>query len=171
MLSFAIRALEARAEPVAGKLLPTDEVWQDGDPLPQGPIRVTGRLSAAGPDRFYFSGRIEGTAHGECRRCLTDVTTEVAIDSHLVFSSAAGEDEDDESDAYAFDSAARELDLREAVREEWLLNVPAFPLCREDCAGLCPRCGADRNVPAEAGGCGCAPEADARWAALKQATI
>lgn len=170
MLSFDIRALEVHAEPVDGALSPTDDVWQEGDPLPQGPIRVTGRLSAAGSDRFYFSGRIEGTAHGECRRCLTDVITPVALDSHLVFSSAAGDGEDDESDAYAFDPAARELDLREAVREEWLLHVPAFPLCRDDCAGLCPRCGADRNLPAEAGGCACASGADARWDVLKRAT-
>lgn len=167
MLSFDIRALEAHAEAVDGALSPTDEVWQVGDPLPQAPIRVTGRLSSAGPDRFYFSGRIEGTARGECRRCLTDVTTTVALDSHLVFSAVQEDDEDDESDAYAFDSAAPELDLREAVREEWLLNVPAFPLCRDDCAGLCPRCGVDRNAAADAGGCGCAPDADARWDALR----
>ncbi len=64
MLSFDIRALEAQAEAVDGELSPTDEVWQGGDLLPQGPLRVTGRLSAAGPDRFYFSGRITGTAQG-----------------------------------------------------------------------------------------------------------
>ncbi len=170
MLSFDIRALEAHAEPVDGELLPTDPVWQAGDPLPQGPLRVTGRLSGAGPDRFYFRGRIEGTAQGECRRCLTDVTTPVSLDSHLVFTSSEGEDADDESDAYLFDAGERELDLREAVREEWLLNVPSFPLCREDCAGLCPGCGADRNVAAgDAGGCRCEPDRDTRWDALRAA--
>ena len=167
MLSFDIRALEAHAEAVAGELLPTDEVWQAGDPLPAGPLRVAGRLSAAGPDRFYFSGRIEGTAQGECRRCLTDVVTPVALDSHLVFTSSTAEDADEESDAYVFDAAERELDLRGAVREEWLLNVPAFPLCREDCAGLCPRCGADRNAADGAEACGCAPARDSRWDALR----
>ncbi len=169
MLSFDIRALEAHAEAVDGELLPTDDVWQAGDPLPTGPIRVAGRLSAAGPDRFYFSGRIEGTAHGECRRCLTDVTTPVALTSHLVFTSSAGEDADEESDAYVFDAGERELDLRGAVREEWLLNVPAFPLCREDCAGICPRCGADRNHAGDDGGCRCEPEPDSRWDALRAA--
>jgi uncharacterized protein len=166
MLSFDLRALEAQAEHVAGELLPTDPVWQADDPLPQGPIRVTGRLSGAGADRFYFRGRIEGTAQGECRRCLTGVTTPVSLDSHLVFTSSDGEGADEESDAYVFDGNARELDLREAVREEWLLHVPTFPLCREDCAGLCPRCGGDRNVAADAGGCRCEPERDSRWDAL-----
>ena len=170
MLSFDIRALEAQAESVVGELSPTDEVWQAGDPLPAGPLRVAGRLSSAGPDRFYFRGRIEGTAQGECRRCLTGVTTPVSLDSHLVFTSSDGEGADEESDAYLFDAGERELDLRGAVREEWLLNVPTFPLCREDCAGLCPRCGGDRNRPADAGGCRCDPERDSRWDALRAAT-
>jgi uncharacterized protein len=168
MLSFDIQALAARAEPVAGELLPTDAVWAESDPLPQGALRVTGRLSSAGPDRFYFRGRIEGTAQGECRRCLTDVTTPVVLESHLVFTSSEGEDADEESDAYVFDAGERELDIRAAVREEWLLHVPSFPLCREDCAGLCPRCGGDRNLSADAGGCRCAPErGDGRWDALR----
>lgn len=168
MLSFDIRALEDHAEHVDGELPATDEVWQEGDPLPAEPIRVTGRLSSAGPERFYFSGRIEGTARGECRRCLVDVTTPVALDSHLVFSAAEGEGEDDESDAYAFDPAAHALDLRAAVREEWLLNVPAFPLCRDDCAGLCPVCGANLNADPEH-----AHERapDPRWAALRDVSF
>ena len=65
--------------------------------------------------------------------------------------------------------AARELDLRPALREEWLLHAPAFPLCREDCKGLCPQCGNDRNLAADEGGCACQPAADPRWAALQGA--
>jgi uncharacterized protein len=49
---------------------------------------------------------------------------------------------------------ADRLDLGEAVREQILLGLPLKPLCREDCQGLCPRCGKDRNL----GPCGCAPE-------------
>ena len=46
------------------------------------------------------------------------------------------------------------LDLGEVVREQVLLGLPLKPLCREDCQGLCPRCGKNRN----AGPCGCTPE-------------
>jgi uncharacterized protein len=57
------------------------------------------------------------------------------------------------------------LDLREAVRQQLVLAEPMKPLCREDCAGLCPTCGADLN----AGPCRCpAPDVDPRWAALSQ---
>ena len=57
------------------------------------------------------------------------------------------------------------LDLRPAVREEWLLAAPAFPLCREDCRGLCPQCGANLNEDPEH-----AHEAapDPRWAKLSE---
>ena len=163
MLSFDISSLEARAAVVDGELAPDDAVWLEGDPLPTGPIRVTGRLSSAGPDRFYFSGRMEGTAQGECRRCLTDVTLPVALDSHLIFAATGGEAEDDESDEYPFDPGERSLDLRPAIREEWLLAAPAFPLCREDCRGLCPQCGADLNAEPEHSHAA----SDPRWAALR----
>src|SRR4051794_33309689 len=135
MLSFDIRSLEATAAPVDGELSPDDEVWEEGDPRPDGPIRVHGRISAAGPGRFYFHGRIEGAVQSECRRCLTETSGEVAVDSHLIFAAAEHNDENDESDVFVLDPGARSLDLRQAVREEWLLNAPAFLLCREDCKG------------------------------------
>ena len=54
------------------------------------------------------------------------------------------------------------LNLREGVREYILISEPFKPLCRPDCAGLCPQCGADLNL----GPCGCAEAADERWRAL-----
>lgn len=165
MLSFDIQALEAGALPVDGALPADDAVWTEGDLRPAGPLHVVGRLSAAGPGRYYFSGRIEGTVASECRRCLVDTAEAVTLDSHLIFAAAEYDDENDESDVFVLDPGARSLDLRPAVREEWLLGAPAFQLCREDCKGLCPRCGADLNQ----GPCDCPPAADARWEALRAA--
>jgi len=55
------------------------------------------------------------------------------------------------------------LNLCEAARQQLILAEPMQPLCREDCAGLCPTCGSDRNL----GQCACsASGTDARWAAL-----
>ena len=59
---------------------------------------------------------------------------------------------------------ADEIDLRPAVREAWLLAVPGFLLCREDCKGLCPVCGADKNT-VDCGHTQSAP--DPRFAALR----
>jgi DUF177 domain-containing protein len=56
------------------------------------------------------------------------------------------------------------LDLCEAVRQQLIIAEPMQPLCKQDCAGLCPSCGADLN----AGPCQCsAGDADSRWAALR----
>lgn len=163
MLCFDIRSLEARAESVDGWLVANDPVWEEGDSRPvETGVHVTGRLSAAGHGRFYFSGRFEGTAATECRRCLTSVHKQVADDVQLLFAESGVEDAD-EDDVVLIPAGDRELDLRPAVREEWLLAVPGFALCREECQGLCPTCGADRNT----GSCTCSQPSDPRWDALR----
>jgi uncharacterized protein len=164
MLCFDIRSLEARAENVDGLLEASDAVWEDDDARPTEPgVTVQGRLSSASQGRFYFSGRIEGTAATECRRCLVHVALPVSEDVHLLFAES-GSDEADEDDVYPIPAGARQLDLAPAIREEWLLAAPAFALCREDCKGLCATCGADRNT----GECHCTPVTDPRWAGLRE---
>ena len=163
MLSFDIRSLESQAAHVDGRLAPDDPVWENGDVRPAEPIRVEGRLSAAGASRFYFSGRVHGKTVVPCRRCLKEVEVAVAEDAHFIFSSE-GEDAADDPDVYPFDPLAATLDLRPAVREIWLLTVPGFVLCRDDCKGLCPNCGIDWNN----GTCDCVPATtESRWDALR----
>ncbi|MGH7720611.1 MAG: YceD family protein [Gemmatimonadaceae bacterium] len=125
-------------------------------------MRATGRLSKAGAGRFYWSGRIEGEAVVDCRRCLSTAEVQVADDVHLIIAEENDEDADD-PDVFRIPRGVQLLDLRAAIREHWLLSVPAFALCRDECKGLCPRCGADLN----AGACGCPPETDSRWESLR----
>lgn len=163
MLSFDLRSLESSAVRVDGILASDDKVWQDGDTRPSDGVHVTGRLSAAGTGRFYFNGRIEGAIDTTCRRCLVDVTAPVGADAHLHFRDAGKDDAEEDPDVYAISVKERDLDLRPAIREEWLLAVPPFVVCKEDCKGLCPRCGADLNL----GACECAPSIDPRWNTLR----
>ena len=146
MLSFDIRSLTEHSVTVADELSPDDAVWQEGDPKPSAPIRVAGRLSSAGPGRFYWHGSIEGDVALPCRRCLGDASGHVSDEAHLIFAEAGNEDLQDDPDVYLLDERKAELDLRPALREQWLLNAPGFAVCRDDCKGLCPTCGADRNV-------------------------
>lgn len=163
MLYFDMRSLEARAESVDGTLERADPVWEADDTPPvHAGVHVVGRVSGAGQGRFYFTGVLEGAVHGTCRRCLVDVVTPVSSEVQLLFAESAL-DEADEDDVVVIPAGARELDLRPALREEWLLAVPAFALCRQDCLGLCATCGADRNT----GACSCAPATDPRWAGLR----
>jgi len=161
MLSFDIRSLRERAATVDAEIGPDDPIWQEGDPRPAGPLRVSGRLSSAGSGRFYWHGRLDGQVALDCRRCLSETSAEVSDEVHLIF---AEEGDPDDPDVYSIDPGARELDLRPAVREHWLLEAPAYALCRSDCKGLCPTCGTDLN----AGDCDCLPVTQSRWDALRK---
>lgn len=164
MLSFDIRSLETQAVVVDEAVPVTDALWSEIDPKPAGPVRVTGRLSSAGPGRFYWHGRIEGDVALECSRCLTDASAHVSDETHVIFAES-GDDETDDPDVYRLDPNDRELDLRPVIREEWILAAPSFALCRDDCKGLCPRCGTDLN----SGSCQCDEKsADPRWDALRK---
>jgi uncharacterized protein len=163
MLQFDIRAVEARAVQVKAELPPDDSIWQPGDPVPASPLRVSGRLSAAGAGKFYWHGRLEGDLTLPCRRCLADTTVHVQDEAHVIFAEP-GTEETEDPDVYVLDERSRRIDLRPAVREEWLLNVPAFAECREDCKGICPTCGKDLND----GPCECPIARDTRWDALRR---
>jgi uncharacterized protein len=77
-------------------------------------------------------------------------------------SSAAAELTEAEMSLSVFDGEA--IDVDEIVKEQILLAVPSRVLCREDCKGICPACGIDRNT----GECSCVTDnTDPRWAALK----
>ena len=145
MLSFDIRTLSQGAVQVEGDLHADDSVWLEHDIRPVGNVHVTGRLSGAGSGRYYFSGAFTGTAAGECRRCLTPVESAVSGDAHFLFADADDENAD-EPDVFPIGELGTMLDLRPALREQWLLEAPALPLCRPECLGLCPTCGVDLNT-------------------------
>jgi uncharacterized protein len=164
MLSFDIRALESKAVQVDADLAANDSVWDTEDPRPDEGIHVEGRLSAAGDDRFYFNGHISGAVKLDCRRCLADVTVEVKEAMNALFAPTGDPAAEDDPDVFLYDTGGYELDIRAAVRETWLLGVPAFVQCKPDCKGLCPQCGTDLNT----GACDCVPvNLDSRWDTLR----
>ena len=160
-----LRSLAEPAVAVDDTLSPDDPVWLEGDPKPSSPLRVKGRLSTAGPGQFYWHGTIEGDVAMACRRCLGDASAHVSEDAHLIFAEAGTEGVEDDPDVFLIDDRATELDLRPALREQWLLHAPGFALCRDDCQGLCPTCGAELNL----GPCDCAPASvDPHWEGLRK---
>ncbi len=164
MLSFDLTTLGSHAIQVDGELGSDDPIWGDTEAKPAAGVHVTGRLSSAGSDRFYFSGDLAGSIAGSCRRCLKPVTLPLNEEMHVLFA-REGDDEIDDPDVYVIEARSRELDVRPAVREQWILAAPAFMVCREDCKGLCAQCGADLND----GPCGCEPATDSRWDSLRKA--
>jgi uncharacterized protein len=164
MLTFDLRSLDTQAVQVDDRLGADDPVWEAGDPKPDDAVLVSGRLSHAGTSQYYWHGRISGDVTLDCRRCLKEARAHVEDESLVIFAEM-GEEELVDPDVYPVDPNARELDLRPAIREEWLLAQPRYVLCRDDCKGLCARCGADLN----AGQCSCPPQTDSRWEGLRKA--
>ncbi|HET9691888.1 MAG TPA: DUF177 domain-containing protein [Acidimicrobiales bacterium] len=107
-------------------------------------------------------GRVAAPWVGECRRCLRPVTgcLDVAVrELYRPHAREVGGDADEET----YPLAGELLDLAPMVRDALLLELPLAPLCSDDCAGLCPTCGA---LLAD-GPCGCDHRpADPRWSAL-----
>ena len=112
-------------------------------------------------DDIVVTGTLDVPWAGTCRRCLRSLAETVRIDveEHYAESPALVDG------GHAFPIVGGRLDLREIVRDEVLLAVAREPLCRPDCAGLCPICGIDRN---EASCDHDTPPRDDRWAALDQ---
>jgi uncharacterized protein len=160
MLQVDLRELVRGPVSTTAELGPDDPLFAGLDVKLGEPVRITGRLQATGEDRFYWSGTLQTSIRTECRRCLKELALPVAAEVGALFSQEP--DAGDDPDAYPLPGHAVVVDVTPAVREELLLAVPRFVLCRPDCRGLCPRCGQDLN----AGPCGCAHQPDARWAAL-----
>ncbi len=161
MLQVDLRELARGPVETRGELAVTDPAFAGLEFPPSDPVRVSGRLQPVGEERFYWEATLRTRLAGECRRCLTPVAADVVVKVTALFSQEAGAADDPETYEVAPDATA--VDLTPAVREELFLSIPRYLECREDCRGLCPRCGKDLN----AGPCGCAPDAvDPRWQAL-----
>ena len=101
------------------------------------------------------TGTVTAPWAGVCRRCLAPAAGTIVVPVRELYTEGG-----DGDDTYPLDGD--DLDLEPLVHDAVLLELPQAPLCRPDCGGLCPLCGANRNE----GDCGCRPEPDPRWAAL-----
>lgn len=153
MLRIDVR--EFRKGPVAtgGAIPAKDSLFEGLDVALAGPLEVTGVLETAGRGEYFWRGRLASRVKGICRRCLREFVFPIEVSVDAVFS--ANPEMQDDPSVYPLAEPVSHVDLTGAVREELALAVPPFPLCREDCAGLCRICGADLNQ----GQCGCQPPA------------
>jgi uncharacterized protein len=150
-------------------LLPLyDEAGEEVDARDlKGTVKVT-KLG----EGVLVQGDVKAHVHVQCSRCLTDI--DLPVDAQLeeqfrptvdVETGRAVERKSYEEDDTAFDIDPNHMmDLTEPVRQALLVAMDMRPLCREDCKGLCPECGANLNEV----DCGHEPTfEDARWAPLR----
>ncbi len=148
-----------------------------GDEAEQsGPLASSGRAEVLhehrGPKEVVADIRLRGQYSGDfqvpCARCVEPVPIDLASDFDLIFrpvGADAGPQEraitagETEIGYYQKDS----LLLEDVLREQVLLSLPVRTLCKDDCKGLCPHCGQNRNSQA----CSCEEgQRDPRWEAL-----
>ena len=123
--------------------------------LAQGTVRNTAGV-------LVMTGDIHTCIHGVCDRCAADFDREVDLPINVVLVTELSNEENE--DEWVFPLVGDNADLEEIVRTVFVLNMDSKLLCKEDCKGLCCRCGKNLND----GPCNCQKECDPRFAALKQ---
>lgn len=134
------------------------------------PLEVSGTAELVdGTQEIRLRGRLTVRIDVDCDRCLGAASFPIDAGFDLFYQL---EETGTRSEDVALAAGEVEigyytgggLELEDVLREQVLLALPMQRVCREDCKGICPVCGGDRNV----GDCGCAVKpADDRWAALK----
>jgi uncharacterized protein len=130
--------------------------------------KVTGTVARRG-GRLLLGVRVRSSIHVECSRCLDEFDLGIESDFDLVFHreerARLPEGMDEEDFILLTDDLEKRFDIFPRVRESILLELPIRFLCKENCMGLCAKCGANLNE----GDCGCSKEAgDPRWDDLKK---
>ncbi|HOX26298.1 MAG TPA: DUF177 domain-containing protein [Candidatus Krumholzibacteria bacterium] len=128
-----------------------------------GEVRVSGALRVDNLEgRCVVRGELAAIGRASCDRCLGEFELAFPVPVELVVLRDC-EAEDTDADTLVVHQRSGVVDLAEALREAAILAVPQSRICRDDCRGLCARCGADLN----AGDCGCEAEPfDPRWEGL-----
>jgi uncharacterized protein len=141
------------------EIIPPEGIDYAPDIRQAGPLQVRGQaeliVEHRGPREFVQDIRLRAHFEGDfeqlCARCLEPVEQALAGEFDLLFR-PSGADADpaeraiteDETEIGYYDESG--LLLEDAVREQVLLTLPGRTLCQEDCKGLCPHCGANRNL-------------------------
>lgn len=121
------------------------------------PVLAALRLESV-EDGIFVTGTLSGRAELTCARCLKPFEDDFGVNVREMFSPDPGDDDYEISELGS-------MDPEPMVRDSVLLAMPFSPLCREDCKGLCPRCGADWNLEK----CECPEQvSDPRWASLEK---
>jgi uncharacterized protein len=125
---------------------------------PVVPVRLD--ISRTTGQGYALRIRFDGTLNGSCMRCLEPASAANEVDAREISQPGAGDELDS---PYVVGGV---LEVAAWARDALALNLPRAILCRADCAGLCPVCGADLNRAGSEHAH--EPEPDARWAKLSE---
>ena len=119
-------------------IVDADSLSVSASHVPEGsPVDVDLLLESA-HEGILVSGSVRARWEGECRRCLEGASGDLVVSVRELCVESA----DDET---TYPIEQDEVDLGAIVHDACILELPLAPLCREDCQGLCPECGANLN--------------------------
>ena len=153
----------------AHKYAPGELALEDERVTITQPPEVAGEILVNGA-RAQVKGNVRALLQVECDRCLKPIEVPVNSRFDVEYVTTAEYEaqqlpELSESDLNLTVFDGEVIDIDDLVTEELLLAVPDHLVCKDDCKGFCPNCGADRNSVE----CGCETrEVDPRWAGLKE---
>jgi uncharacterized protein len=166
-----VRDLEVRAAQFDVEIAPGEIDFLDEELRQIGPLKAQGKaeLVTASLGEIRVTGHLTVQTEAACDRCLE--AARFPIDSAFVLyyrpmSEGYGDEKEiDSGEAEMGFYEGESLELNDVLREQVLLALPMQRVCREDCKGICPACGKNRNQNE----CHCQKtSADDRWEALKQ---
>jgi uncharacterized protein len=124
------------------RVLPVPEQTTAGvlEVPPTGMVTVHGRLESVA-EGVLVTGTASADAHGSCSRCLIDIVvpTEASFQELFAYPDSLTAQTTDPDEIPRIDDEA--IDIAPLIHDELVLAMPAIPLCRPDCPGLCPECG------------------------------
>lgn len=168
---FHVRDLALRAGRFDVELPPGEVEFFDPKLRQVGPLKAVGtvELVIGALGEIRVKGHLAVSMEADCDRCLEPAQFPVDSDFELYYRPVAeGYGEEvaiDQSEAEMGFYEGDGVELNDALREYVLLALPMQRICNDNCKGICPVCGQNRNQK----DCGCHAEAvDDRWAALKQ---
>ncbi len=117
-------------------------------------------------DEYLVKVEVKGEGNFNCDRCRESITRSIqGLVQTLYTFDRTKYGEANTDDIHLLSGSEQEVDIRQDVRDALILAVPTKILCREDCLGLCPQCGANLNKKK----CKCSnEEIDPRWNALRE---
>ena len=111
------------------------------------PVFVSGHIVNNGQS-LEIQGQVQAKVQYVCSRCLVNFSRDVSVDfSERYLETPDQNATDTDLDGVSF-YQGDEIDITVLVRDSVLLSEPLQPVCSEDCCGLCPECGVNRNVEA-----------------------
>jgi uncharacterized protein len=107
-------------------------------------MKVELTLTKDAQTAVIVEGRMDGNVKMTCSRCLEEFISPVTVGFAVIYKDKNSMNEDDrDSGVYEYEN--NEIDLYPYLRETMILELPVKPLCRDECKGLCPVCGKNRN--------------------------